>query len=127
MTDVLTEVLIDGTNASSYLLNYQVKIQQHNQKNDRATVTVTDTIIGNIDISLGKTISIKRGLVTATENTLFIGKISKVDEGENVGEVVLTVRNPLWELKDKLLIKSWKERNGNRRIFQTGPPDERRS
>ena len=75
MPTLLTEVKVDGTDVGAYLQNYKVNLQNHLQEKDNVVINLVNTALSAADITLGKTVTIKRGSTTATDNFLFQGKI----------------------------------------------------
>lgn len=104
---MLTKITLDGNDISSFVEDYNVDNRNHNQKNDKATITISLDIRGTYNVNLGQTIIVTRGFTTSTDYTVFKGKIVAIDDGEDGISMQIVVRNALWELKDKLITISY--------------------
>lgn len=70
--------LIDSVECLSYLLKYEVLDDREEDYTVNTTAEFTFSIDDAVDLSVGKSVTISRGTVTATDDTLFIGIVNKV-------------------------------------------------
>ena len=75
---MLTEVLINSTNISSVLLSYEID-NTLNDEIDDAIITTTNTIYSVVSsLSVGNTVTIKRGISSSTDVFEFSGLITQI-------------------------------------------------
>ena len=105
MSIMLTEVKIDGTDVISYLAGWEV-VEQFGQEINECEIRLTKKIFDVLPgLSVGNTITIKRGVTTSTDQFIFDGYVDKIDK--EVGYVIVRGRDKMIDLLAKQVTYSY--------------------
>jgi len=98
------EVKINSVDVSSYIANWNVVKNLDNSENNKAQITLNSDVFSAVTITPGMTLTVNKGATTA-DVRIFTGTIEKFDYVSGLVNVI--GRNPLYNLKFKLITKSY--------------------
>jgi hypothetical protein len=92
---LLTKVLIDDVDCTSYVVKYDIDLT-NGESVGINHMTLIRTVLDVVDVNTGSTVEIWRGLTTSTDVKVFWGYIEKVIPSTGVLEV--TSKDKMWDL-----------------------------